>query len=128
MKKYLAIFIILAMVGYAYAQRMVRPVDDEADKLDFYADNMTITTVSCSSVTATSLLTATATRKAFMVQNIGTQTVYLSTYAATSSTALYDIGAGEIVSDSGIQVYNGALFGLTTANQSSQSVKVIETN
>lgn len=85
--------------------------------------------VSADSTTATQLRPANATRTAIYITNAGAQVVYISTYAATSTAGLYPLAANGTPEDTFIdnnQPYTGAWYGMTTAGQAAQDMRIIE--
>lgn len=81
--------------------------------------------VSASSTTATLARSADVQRRGIEFYNNGTVTVYVSTYAATSTTNLYPVGSGNSFSDN-IEAYKGDWYVMTEAGNSSQNVRIIE--
>lgn len=81
--------------------------------------------VSVDSITAISLRPALANRKGISIYNKGTESIYISTYAATSTSIMYMIDNGTSFSDN-IEAYTGQWFGLAEAAAAAQDVRIIE--
>ena len=90
------------------------------------SSDMNHTTVACSSATATVILAANTARQGYVIQNVGSYTIYIASLAATTNTGLYNLGAGEVLSHSGFGCFTGAIYGLAFAGQTSVSVDVLE--
>ncbi len=123
MKKIILLF-ILSSIAFADGYNIIW--DKNGNYLEIKSNKMATYSVSCSSITATLIRPANTSRKGISIYNNGNYTVYLSTYAATSTANLYPLVSGSGIDDNGIQCYIGAWYGLTEAGQSAQEVRVIE--
>ena len=88
-------------------------------------DNAGIYAVTASSSVATSARPANTERNGIVIRNNYTDTVYLSTWAATSSSGLYPIAASAEFADDSAP-YTGAWYVLAPPTISSATVTVIE--
>ena len=129
MKSILGMFLIVGLMsGLLYA----KPVGSNSilpygDSVLLGCNSATIVKVAPSSSTATATGAANLIRKGTIIRNVtgSSYTVYLATYAATSSTALYPIADGAEFSDD-IMPYTGIWYILGAPSISTSSVIVVE--
>lgn len=117
------ILLLCILTTFAVAGTKVRLWDNEADDLDIKSKNMGTYTIDCSSITATQIRPLNTDRKGILIYNDGGYIVYLSSYAATATTALYPIVIGGEYKETGIQCYTGVWYGIGAGTV---TVKVLE--
>jgi len=99
--------------------------DAYKDVIMIGCDQAVTAVVTCSSVTATEIRPSNEFRKKIFIQNVeSSQVVYISTYAATATTALIRVSTGGSIT-SGNNPYTGAIYGLSDAGATAE-IRVLE--
>ena len=121
MKKCFLILLLLAIPSIVFAQGSPVVVFSEGQYATTFA-------VICSSSTATEIRPANVKRLELSLFNpeVGSY-VYISTYAATSTSALYPIATSSGTSVFGVNPYTGAVYGLSGKNNATITVRGWET-